>query len=498
MAVIAPTTPLCRQHAEDFAARCEGFGFEVVELSRNCSAKELTVVKKALRSGEARIVIGTHALLGKGVRFKNLGLLVIDEEQRFGVKQKEQLKAVARGVHVLTMTATPIPRTLQLALAGLRRVSVIATAPANRKPVRTRAIDFERTAIRDALLAERERGGQSFYVCPRLKDLEEVEARIRDMVPDVKLMVAHGRMKPDAVDRVMTGFVKHGGEVLLATNIIESGLNIPTANTLVVHRADMFGIAQLYQLRGRVGRSAEQGFVYLTTEPGKEVSKEARQRLDYLSALHALGSGFNLASRDLDIRGAGTLFGEEQSGHLKDIGAEMFERMLAEMVDALRAGRTVEEPWTPRIQTNLPVFIPDGYIADPEARVRLYRQFAEGTSHADREALIQAIEREHGPLPPPMHILAEMSEVKAWCRRHHVAEIDMGPKGITMVFRDGRWPDQNRLEAFDERRDDIDYVTGEKLIYRVDSTAPEDQLEAARAFMRDVDRAAGWQDIGEQ
>ena len=490
VAVIAPTTPLCSQHAEDFTGRFAGFGITVAELSRNQTPKEAAAVKKALRSGEARIVIGTHALLGKGIRFKELGLLVIDEEQRFGVKQKEQLKSAAAGVHVLTMTATPIPRTLQLAMGGLRQVSVIATPPANRKPVKTRALEYERGAVRDALLLERERGGQSFYVCPRLKDLEEVERRIRGMMPDANLMVAHGKMKPGELDKAMTRFVHHGGDVLLATNIIESGLNIPTANTLVIHRADMFGIAQLYQLRGRVGRSAEQGYVYLTWEPEKEISNEARQRLDYLAALQALGSGFNLASRDLDIRGAGTLFGEEQSGHLRDIGVEMFERMLAEVVDAIHAGKTAEEPWTPKIQTNLPVLIPDDYIPEPETRVRMYRRLAEGESRAEREELIRSMEREYGPLPPPVRTLAELSEVKAWCRRHHVAAIDLGPKGITMSFRDGHWPSEDRLEEFDERRDDIDYRSGEKLIYRADSETADEQLEAARTFMRDVDRAA--------
>ena len=493
VAVIAPTTPLCRQHFEEFTERFADFPVTVVELSRVETAKEATEIKKALRKGDARIVIGTHALLGKGVRFKDLGLLIIDEEQRFGVKQKEQLKAAAtKDVNVLTMTATPIPRTLQLTLAGLRDVSVIATAPSNRKPVQTEALEFDALTIRKALLLERERGGQSFYVCPRLKDIDGARARISDMVPDASIVVAHGRMKPNELEAAMTKFVRRGCDVLLATNIIESGLNIPSANTLIMHRADMFGMAQLYQLRGRVGRSGEQGYVYLTWEPGKELTKDARQRLEYLAALQSLGSGFDLASRDLDIRGAGTLFGEEQSGHLRDIGAEMFERMLAEAVEAIRTGQTPDEPWTPKINTNLPVFIPEDYIADPEKRVRAYRQLAEGGARTERDRLIHEMERDYGPLPAEVRTLAELSEVKRWCRRHHVESIDLGPKGITMTFREGHWPDQARLVHFDDLRDDIDYRIEEKLIYRVESGSADEQLEATRNFMRDIDKAAGW------
>ena len=492
VAVIAPTTPLCRQHFEEFGERFAGFGVEVVELSRAVPAKEAAAVRKALRSGAARVVIGTHALLGKAVRFADLGLLVIDEEQRFGVRQKEQLRNAAARVHVLTMTATPIPRTLQLSLAGFREVSIIATPPKDRKPVETTVLAFDAEAVGEALRRERERGGQSFYVCPRLSDLPGLRERLAAMLPDASVVVAHGRMKADELDAAMTKFVRRGGDVLLATNIVESGLNIPNANTLVVHRADMFGMAQLHQLRGRVGRSPRQAYVLLTHEPDRPLSPAARRRLDSLAALQTLGAGFDLAGRDLDIRGAGALFGEAQSGHLRDIGAEMFERMLAETVEAIRAGREPEEPWTPRIQTGMPVFIPDDYIPDPDERVRTYRRIAAGADPKAQAALAGELERRYGPLPPEVRTLIALGEIKRWCRRHHVAEIDIGPQGITLAFRDGHWPDERRLVAFDLARDDIDYRIGEKLIHRTAGPNPAAQLDAARALMRDVDAAVGW------
>jgi transcription-repair coupling factor (superfamily II helicase) len=281
-------------------------------------------VKKQLAAGEIDIIVGTHALLSKSIKFKDLGLLIVDEEQHFGVGQKERLKELKANVHVLTLTATPIPRTLQLALSGVRDMSVIATPPVDRLAVRTFVLPFDPVVVREAVLREKFRGGQTFYVCPRIEDLATVSERIRKLVPEIKLATAHGRMAPTQLEDVMTAFCDGRYDMLLSTNIVESGLDIPSANTMLIHRADMFGLAQLYQLRGRIGRSKTRAYAYLTLPPGRVPSVAAQKRLEVMQTLDQLGAGFQLASHDLDIRGAGNLLGEEQSGHIKEVGIELY------------------------------------------------------------------------------------------------------------------------------------------------------------------------------
>ncbi|MEL7127808.1 MAG: transcription-repair coupling factor, partial [Pseudomonadota bacterium] len=324
VAVIAPTTLLARQHYKSFAERFRGFPVEVRQLSRFVSTKEANDAREALNRGTADIVVGTHALLAKGVRFQNLGLLVIDEEQKFGVAHKERLKQLRSDVHVLTLTATPIPRTLQLSLTGVRDLSIIGTPPVDRLAIRTYVSEFDAVTIREALLREHYRGGQSFYVVPRISDLPEIEEFLKQQLPELTYVVAHGQMAAGELDDRMNAFYDGKFDVLLATTIVESGLDIPTANTMVIHRADMFGLAQLYQIRGRVGRSKTRAYAYLTTKPRAKLTGTAEKRLRVLGSLDTLGAGFTLASQDLDIRGAGNLLGEEQSGQMRDVGFELY------------------------------------------------------------------------------------------------------------------------------------------------------------------------------
>ncbi|MEO0363586.1 MAG: DEAD/DEAH box helicase, partial [Pseudomonadota bacterium] len=338
VALICPTTLLARQHAKGFAERFRGAPLKVRQLSRFIGSKEAAATKAGLADGTVDIVIGTHALLSKSVRFKNLGLLIVDEEQHFGVAHKERLKQLRSDIHVLTMTATPIPRTLQMSMTGVRDLSIIATPPVDRLAVRTYVSPFDPVTVREALLRERYRGGQSFFVVPRISDLAEQEEFLREQVPEVSFVTCHGQMAAGELDKRMNAFYDGEYDVLLATTIVESGLDIPTANTLIVHRADMFGLAQLYQIRGRVGRSKVRAYAYFTTEPRKPLTPAAEKRLKVLSSLDSLGAGFTLASHDMDIRGAGNLLGEEQSGHIREVGYELYQDMLEETIAKLKAG----------------------------------------------------------------------------------------------------------------------------------------------------------------
>ncbi|MEC9343672.1 MAG: transcription-repair coupling factor, partial [Pseudomonadota bacterium] len=358
VAVVVPTTLLARQHFKTFSERFRGLPIKLRQASRLVGSKELADTRKGLADGTVDIVIGTHALLADRIKFDRLGLIVIDEEQHFGVKHKEKLKELKADVHVLTLSATPIPRTLQLALAGVRELSLIATPPVDRLAVRTFVSPFDPLIVREALLRERYRGGQSFYVCPRVSDLAERKAFLDEQVPELKVAVAHGQMPPGELDDIMNAFYDGSYDVLLSTTIIESGLDIPTANTLIVHRADMFGLAQLYQIRGRVGRSKARAFAYLTTDPVKPMTLSAERRLQVLQSLDNLGAGFQLASHDLDQRGGGNLLGDEQSGHIREVGVELYQQMLEDAVAELREkgeGLNVDRGWSPSINVGASV-----------------------------------------------------------------------------------------------------------------------------------------------
>ncbi|MGB8601085.1 MAG: transcription-repair coupling factor, partial [Rhizomicrobium sp.] len=377
VAVVVPTTLLARQHARNFIDRFAGFPIKVRQLSRFVTAAEAKETKAGLATGDVNIVVGTHALLAKSISFSNLGLVIVDEEQHFGVNHKEQLKSLKADVHVLTLSATPIPRTLQLALSGVRDLSLITTPPVDRLAVRTFVTPFDPLVIREALLREHYRGGQSFYVAPRISDLADAMAFLKETVPELKPVLAHGQMSPTHLEDVMTAFYERKVDVLVSTNIVESGLDIPTANTLVVHRADRFGLSQLYQLRGRIGRAKQRAYAYLTTPANQKLSDTSERRLQVLQSLDQLGAGFSIASHDMDIRGAGNLLGEEQSGHVKEVGIELYQEMLEEAVSQMRSGDAeaeIADQWSPLINIGAAVLIPEGYVPDLTVRMSLYRR----------------------------------------------------------------------------------------------------------------------------
>jgi transcription-repair coupling factor (superfamily II helicase) len=450
VAVVVPTTLLARQHTKTFTERLRGHPVNIAQASRLVAAKELANVKKGIAEGRIDIVIGTHALLGKSIKFKDLGLIVVDEEQHFGVAHKERLKQLRAEVHVLTLTATPIPRTLQLALSGVREMSIIATPPIDRLAVRTFVSPFDGIVVREALLRERYRGGQAFYVCPRIEDLADAKAFLDKHVPEVRVAVAHGQMPSTMLEDIMSAFYDGKFDVLLSTTIIESGLDIPTANTLIVHRADMFGLSQIYQLRGRVGRAKLRAYALLTLPANRRITPQAERRLKVLQSLDTLGAGFQLASHDLDIRGAGNLLGEEQSGHIKEVGYELYQEMLEEAVLSLKAGlgAPLAEKWSPQITIGTAVLIPEEYVTDLPVRLALYRRLAEIEDERDIESFAAELVDRFGPLPQEVEYLLQVVAIKSLCRRANVERIEVGPKGAVLAFRENIFSNPEGLIAY--------------------------------------------------
>ena len=496
VAVVTPTTLLCRQHAMNFRQRFSGFPVRVEQLSRFVTPKDAKLVKDELAKGTLDIVVGTHALLSKSVKFRDLGLLIVDEEQHFGVKQKERLKQLREDVHVLTLTATPIPRTLQLSLSGVKEMSLIATPPVDRLAVRTFVLPYDPVIVREAILREHYRGGQIFYVCPRIEDLPKVEERLKSLVPEVKVAVAHGRLPPTQLEDVMGAFVEHKVDVLLSTNIIESGLDIPSANTLIIHRADMFGLAQLYQIRGRIGRAKLRGYAYLTLPPGRLLSAAAQKRLEVMQTLDTLGAGFTLASHDLDIRGAGNLLGEEQSGHIREVGIELYQQLLEEAVaNARSGGAEAVEPsgptWTPQINMGMPVLIPESYVRDLNVRLGLYRRTATLVDRAEIDAFAAELVDRFGPLPAEVENLLQIVAIKRLCRDAGVEKVDAGPKGAIVSFHQDQVANPEALIQFiQSQAGAVKLRPDHKLVYRRQWDDPKARVGGVRRLMGDLAKLA--------
>ncbi|MFV0333500.1 MAG: transcription-repair coupling factor [Tropicimonas sp.] len=491
VAVVAPTTLLARQHAQSFRERFRGFPVKVRQLSRFVSAREAAETRAGIADGSVDIAIGTHALLAKGVKFQRLGLLVIDEEQHFGVSHKERLKEMRSDIHVLTLTATPIPRTLQMSLSGVRDLSIIGTPPVDRLAIRTYVSEFDAVTIREALLREHYRGGQSFFVVPRISDLPEIEAFLKEQVPEVSHVVAHGQLAAGELDDRMNAFYDGKFDVLLATTIVESGLDIPTANTMVVHRADMFGLAQLYQIRGRVGRSKARAYAYLTTKPRAPLTDAAQKRLRVLGALDSLGAGFTLASQDLDIRGAGNLVGEEQSGQMREVGYELYQTMLEEAIGRIRSGdfdglTDDDGQWAPQINLGVPVLIPEEYVPDLDVRLGLYRRLSGLAGKVELEGFAAELIDRFGKLPKEVNTLLLIVRIKAMCKRAGIARLDGGPKGATIQFHNDKFANPAGLVAFVQAQDGLAKIRDNKIVVRRDWKNNADKIKGAFAIARDL------------
>jgi len=493
--VVVPTTLLARQHYATFSERFRGLPLRIEQLSRLVTGKQAAAVKQGLSDGTVDIAVGTHALLAKSIKPNNLGLLVIDEEQHFGVSQKERLKQLRSDVHVLTLTATPIPRTLQMSLSGVKEISVIATPPVDRLAIRTFVLPYDGVVVREAIMREHFRGGQVFYVCPRVRDLARVEERLRTLVPEMKIATAHGQMPARALEDVMGAFLEKRFDILLSTNIVESGLDIPNANTMVVHRADMFGLAQLYQLRGRIGRGKVRAYCYLTVPPGRVVTEAGEKRLQVMQTLDSLGAGFTLASYDLDIRGAGNLLGEEQSGHIQEVGVELYQRMLEETVAALstdQANQPAEETWSPTIGLGTAVLIPEKYVSDLSVRLGLYRRLSTLADERDLETFAIELVDRFGPLPDEVKNLLHVIAIKQLCKKAGVEKIDAGPKGAVVSFRNDHFAHPERLIGYIQQQlGSVKLRPDHKLVCIRPWEDAERRIEGVERLVRDLTELAG-------
>ncbi len=498
VAIVVPTTLLCRQHFHTFRGRFQGFPYRVEQLSRLVKEKKSGEIRKDLKEGKVSIVIATHTLFSDKNKFADLGLLVVDEEQHFGVKQKEKLKMLKSDVHVLTLTATPIPRTLQLALSGVREMSLITTPPVDRLAVRTFVMPYDPMVIKEAILREYHRGGQIFYVSPRIEDLHTLTDQLKKLVPEIKVAIANGQMPAAQLEDVMTAFYDREYDLLLSTNIVESGIDIPTANTLIIHRADLFGLAQLYQLRGRVGRSKTQGYAYLTMPANQPISSVAEKRLHIMQSLDTLGAGFSLASHDMDIRGAGNIVGEEQSGHIREVGVELYQHLLQEAIIMARAeqadkadGHELTSEWTPQINLGTAVLIPEIYVGDLGLRLGLYRRIAHlETREQIDEFAAEMIDR-FGPLPSEVNNLFEVIELKSLCRRAGIEKLDVGPKGVVITFRGNHFSNHHALIAYLQSPDTN--KTGhtkirpdQKLVFMREWPNPDHRLKGTKQIVKNL------------
>jgi len=484
VAIIAPTTLLARQHLQTFSERFKDLPVVVRELSRLVSAKDGANTRAGLAEGEVDIIIGTHALLSKNISFKRLGLVVVDEEQHFGVAHKERLKNLRNEVHVLTLTATPIPRTLQMAMTGVRDLSIIATPPVDRLAVRTYVSPFDRVILREALLREKYRAGQSFIIVPRISDIKEITDFLSTDVPEVRFITAHGQMSGGDLEERMTAFYGGTYDILVSTSIIESGLDIPSVNTIIIHRADMFGLAQLYQMRGRVGRSKSRAYAYLTYHETNGLTEAAEKRLKVMQSLDSLGAGFNLASYDLDLRGAGNLVGEEQSGHIKEVGFELYQTMLEEAV-ANQQGVETDRSWSPQINAGISVMIPEAYVPALDLRMGLYRRLADLEDRSAIDAFAVELVDRFGALPPEVKHLLDILVIKGDCLRAGVEKIDAGPKGAAVFFRDRTFKNVDGLLNYvAQNQDQVRLRPDQSLVFRMKNEDAETRLAHVRQVSR--------------
>ena len=490
VAFLAPTTLLAEQHYQTLVDRFSKWPVKIAEMSRFRSQKEITAAARGIADGTVDIVVGTHKLLSESVKFKNLGLLIIDEEHRFGVRHKEAMKALHAEVDVLTLTATPIPRTLGMALEGLRDLSVIATAPQRRLAIKTFVRSEDNGVIREAVLRELKRGGQIYFLHNEVETIENRRQRLQELLPEAHIAVAHGQMPERELERVMRDFVAQRFNVLVCSTIIETGIDVPTANTIVISRADKFGLAQLHQLRGRVGRSHHQAYAYLMVPDTEGLTKQAAQRLDAIQAMEELGSGFYLAMHDLEIRGAGEVLGESQSGNMLEVGFQLYNEMHSEAVRSLKAGKEPDllSPLSVTTDINLhaPALLPDDYCGDVHLRLSFYKKLATAKNSDQIDALLEEIVDRFGKLPPQAQSLIDVHRLRVLARPYGVVKVDAAPGVIQITFRPNPPIDPMRIIELVQKNRHIKLAGNEKLRIERELAEPKDRAQMVRDVLRSL------------
>ena len=489
VAILVPTTLLCRQHYETFSKRFKSSPIKVGQLSRLVKKTEINKTLTNIENGEVDIVIGTHALLSNKIKFKNLGLLILDEEQHFGVAQKEKIKNMRSDIHVLSLTATPIPRTLEMSLVGLRDLSIISTSPVNRQDIATEVISFNNQIVKKAIEDESKRKGQIFFVCPRISDLIEVENFLKEFVPNIKYKIANGKMKPEILEDVMMEFYNHNFDLLLSTSIIESGLDVSTANTIVVFKADKFGTSQLHQLRGRVGRSEIKAHCYFTVPDLDLITENASRRLNILKKLNSLGSGFQLASHDLDLRGSGNIIGDEQSGHIREIGLELYHRLLREKIDDIRSNGKAsgDAEWSPQINLGLSVLIPEIYMPNLNSRLHYYKKLAYAHTTEELGFIKDDIQNQYGKLPEAINHLIQITNLRILCKALNIEKVDLGSKGMNIKFRNNQFSKTSELiKLISNNANKLKMRSDQSIVYKFNQINRLKNTNEALNFIDDI------------
>ncbi|MED5619168.1 transcription-repair coupling factor [Ideonella sp. BN130291] len=490
VALLAPTTLLAEQHFQNISDRFGKWPIKVAELSRFRSSKEIKAALEGLENGTIDIVVGTHKLLSQDVKFKRLGLLVIDEEHRFGVRHKEAIKAMRAEVDVLTLTATPIPRTLGMALEGLRDLSVIATAPQRRLAIKTFVRAESSGTIREAVLRELKRGGQVYFLHNEVETIQNRATKLQELIPEARIAVAHGQMPERQLEHVMRDFVAQRFNVLLCSTIIETGIDVPSANTIIISRADKFGLAQLHQLRGRVGRSHHQAYAYLMVPDIQGLTKQASQRLEAIQAMEELGSGFYLAMHDLEIRGAGEVLGENQSGNMQEVGFQLYNDMLSEAVRSLKAGREPDllSPLSATTEINLhaPALLPDAYCGDVHTRLNLYKRLATADKAEQLDALLEEVTDRFGKLPPQGQTLFDTHRLRVLAKPYGVQKVDAGPQVISITFRPNPPVDAMAIISLVQKNRHIKLAGNDKLRIEKALPDPKDRAQTVRDVLRSL------------
>lgn len=491
VAIVAPTTLLVRQHYKNFVKRFAGTNIKIAQLSRLVGASQAKETRLELERGSINIVIGTHALLQKTIKFRNLGLVIIDEEQHFGVAQKERLKELRNEVHILTLSATPIPRTLQMSLTGVKDLSLISTPPLDRLAVRNFVMPYDSVIVREAVMREHNRGGRIFFVVPRIRDIDEMEARLKILLPEIKITHAHGQMAPSQLDKIMNDFVDGKIDMLLSTTIIESGIDVSDANTIIIYKAEMFGLSQLYQLRGRVGRGKVRAYSYFMLDNRKKVSEDSRKKLEVMQNLDSLGVGFSVASHDMDIRGSGNLLGDEQSGHVKETGVELYQQMLLETIEELKnlpsqstaattSDSSTDYDFSVQIKLGISLLIPEDYMQDLSLRMSFYKKIATIRTDEDQENLINELNDRFGKIPPEVVNLMEISKLKWLCKKVGIERLEANLEGILISFKDNKFAAPEPLmQMIFSSKGKIKLHVGQKILHLKDVKSVAAKIKSA-------------------